>query len=343
MSSTAHGTLIVGPSWVGDMVMAQSLFKQLKIQQPDSPIDVLAPAWSLPLLERMPEVRRGIAMPVGHGQLQLGVRYRLGRSLKGQYHEAIVLPNSLKSALIPAFAGIAKRTGWQGEMRYGLLNDLRTLDKGRYPLMVQRFTALANKPGVPLPDTLPHPALDVNSPQLQVTLNRYQLTTNQPVLALCPGAEFGEAKQWPERHYAAVATEKIAEGWQVWLLGSANDRDTAERIIGYLPGEQHAACHNLAGKTQLVEAIDLIAAASAVVTNDSGLMHIAAAVDTPLVVIYGSTSPDFTPPLAERVAIVKSDLDCAPCFERQCRYGHRHCLEQQEPATILSELNTLLP
>ncbi len=340
--------LVVGPSWVGDMVMAQSLFKVLKQYQPDVEIDVLAPAWSRPLLERMPEVRRGIDMPVGHGQLLLGERYRLGKRLRGHYDRAILLPNSLKSALVPAFARIPVRSGWRGEMRYGLLNDIRTLDKSRYPLMVQRFVALAHPvgvvlPGLPSPE-LPYPRLQVEQTGLPRLLERYQLNRDKPILVLCPGAEFGPAKRWPERHYAAVAEAKIAEGWQVWLMGSAKDVPVAESIRAALPNTAREVCIPLAGKTELAEAIDLMSMANAVVSNDSGLMHIAAALQSPLVVVYGSTSPQFTPPLSDRVRIESLDVECGPCFQRQCplRENQLKCLNDLLPERVLSSLNSLL-
>lgn len=340
--------LVVGPSWVGDMVMAQSLFKVLKQRQPDVVIDVLAPAWSRPLLERMPEVRRGIDMPVGHGQLLLGERYRLGRRLRGHYQRAILLPNSLKSALVPVFARIPVRTGWRGEMRYGLLNDIRKLDKSRYPLMVQRFVALAHPEGVVLPGLpspqLPYPRLQVEQSGLPQLLENYQLNRDKPILVLCPGAEFGPAKRWPERHYAAVAEAKIAEGWQVWLMGSAKDAPVAESIRAALPETAREACIPLAGKTQLAEAIDLMSMANAVVSNDSGLMHIAAALQCPLVVVYGSTSPQFTPPLSDRVRIESLAVECGPCFQRQCplRENQLKCLNDLFPERVLTSLNILL-
>ena len=166
--------LIVGPSWVGDMVMAQTLFVALKSRDPDAQIDVLAPEWSRPILERMPQVRKALAMPVGHGSLQLGVRRQLGRQLKSEkYDQAIVLPNSWKSALIPFFAGIPKRTGWRGEMRYALLNDIRLLNKARYPLMIERFIALAKEPGKALPDPLPRPDLVVDAANVSFCLGSH--------------------------------------------------------------------------------------------------------------------------------------------------------------------------
>lgn len=339
--------LVVGPAWVGDMVMAQALFKELRARLPRAAIDVLAPGWSLPLLARMPEVRRGIEMPLGHGRLDLGARYRLGRSLRPErYDQAILLPNSLKSALVPWFAGIPRRTGWRGEMRYGLLNDLRILDKTRYPLMVQRFVALAHPPHAELPEHLPRPALTVDAAARDELLGRFGLAGEggrAPMLALCPGAEFGPAKRWPERHYASVARAMIERGWRVAIFGSGNDRAVAAAITDLLPADLRPAAVNLAGATRLEQAIDLLSAADAVVSNDSGLMHIAAALARPLVVVYGSTSPGFTPPLAEQVEVLQLPVDCGPCFQRQCPLGHLKCLEELAPAQVLNALSALLP
>ncbi len=337
-----HSILIIGPAWVGDMVMAQSLFKYLKQQNPHVVIDVLAPLWTFPLLERMSEVREAIEMPVGHGQLQLGSRWQIARRLKKQhYNQSIVLPNSLKSALIPFFAGIKQRTGWLGEARYILLNDSRKLNKQQYPLMIDRFVALADSNGS-LPKKIPHPELAF-SEQRETLLEKFHLKNIQqkPVLALCPGAEFGPAKQWPAEYYCKVAAEAIAQGWQVWLFGSVKDKLVTESIIQGVPDKRQEHCINLAGETTLAEAIDLLSFSSAVISNDSGLMHIAAALNKPLVAIYGSTSPGFTPPLTKDVKIIKSDLDCAPCFQRECPLGHTNCLKEITPATVLQALQQL--
>lgn len=333
--------LVVGPSWVGDMVMAQTLFKCLRQRYPDCLIDVLAPDWSRPILERMPEVRQPLGFPLGHGVMELATRRKLGRALKGQYDWAILLPNSLKSALVPWFASIPRRTGWKGEMRYGLLNDIRVLDKKRYPLMIERFMALAYEPDSPLPRPYPRPQLQIDPQQRQNVLQRFSLALEQPVLALCPGAEFGEAKRWPAEHYAAVAEEKIRDGWQIWLFGSRHDHDGGEIIRSRLIPGLREEVHNLCGETSLAEAIDLMSCASAVVSNDSGLMHVAAALNRPLVGVYGSTSPEFTPPLADRVEIVRLGLDCSPCFQRDCRFGHYNCLRQLPPDTVLQALQRL--
>ena len=348
MSSSAKKILIIGPSWVGDMVMAQSLFITLKQQYPDGIIDVLAPAWSLPILERMPEIRRGIAMPVGHGKLALGMRVQLGRSLQVEhYDQAIVLPNSLKSALIPLFASIPERTGWRGEMRYGLLNDIRLLNKDDYPLMVQRFVALAHEPCVPLDEKLPQPRLQIDSANINDLLDQYAIPNNKPILALCPGAEFGPAKRWPEQYYSAVAQHYIKLNWTVLLFGSDNDRAVAKAIKDQLPVEQQANCISLAGQTELAQAVDIMSRASAVVSNDSGLMHVAAALGLPLVVVYGSTSPKFTPPLSNNVAVEQLSVDCGPCFQRECPLADTDrplkCLIDLSPQRVIMAIDTLIP
>jgi heptosyltransferase-2 len=340
--TTANSMLIVGPAWVGDMVMAQTLFKLLRDLNPGIQVDVLAPAWSLPILARMPEVRRGIAMPIGHGRLDLAIRRRLGHDLRSTgYDQAILLPNSFKSALVPWFARIPRRTGWRGEMRYGLLNDLRKLDKQRYPLMIQRFAALAYPNGAALPSSLPFPALTIDAAGCERLLTQFGLA-DAPFLALCPGAEFGPAKRWPEKHYAMVAAAMIERGWRVAIFGSGNDQPVAENIVQALLPTQRERVVNLAGHTRLEQAVDLLSGAAAVVSNDSGLMHIAAAVGRPLVVVYGSTSPGFTPPLAERVRVLQIPVDCGPCFQRECPLGHLKCLETLYPAQVLSALAELI-
>ncbi|WP_413043028.1 lipopolysaccharide heptosyltransferase II [Pseudomonas sp. YJ42] len=335
--------LIVGPSWVGDMVMAQTLFVCLKQRHPDCQIDVLAPEWSRPILERMPEVRQALSFPVGHGVLDMTTRRNIAQSLRGQYQQAILLPNSLKSALVPFFAGIPKRTGWRGEMRFGLLNDMRKLDKQRYPLMIERFMALAFEPGAELPKPYPRPSLRIDAESRDAALVRFDLSMDRPVLALCPGAEFGESKRWPTEHFAEVAEAKIREGWQVWLFGSKNDHAVGEDIRQRLiPGLREEA-RNLAGETSLAEAIDLLSCAEAVVSNDSGLMHVAAALGRPLVSVYGSTSPAFTPPLSDQVEVVRLGLDCSPCFERTCRFGHNNCMRELGPRSVIDALDRLVP
>lgn len=333
--------LIIGPSWVGDMVMAQTLFRCLQQQHAEVVIDVLAPGWCSELLRRMPEVRLALPLPIGHGELALGKRWRIARDLaKENYDQVIVLPNSFKSALIARFAGIPRRTGWRGEARGSLLNDCRQLDKRQYPLMVQRFAALAYDDGAELPDSLPWPQLRTDATALVAVLARLKLHSKKPVLVLCPGAEYGPSKQWPAEHYTSVACHFLARDYQVWILGSQRDNDIATAILN--DSGLHPELRNLCGLTTLGDAVDLMATAAAVVSNDSGLMHVAAALARPLVVVYGSTSPTFTPPLADKVSILSLNLECSPCFQRQCPLQHLNCLKQLLPAQVIQALNELL-
>ncbi len=345
---TPKKILIIGPSWVGDMVMAQALFITLqedaRMQGGALVIDVLAPAWSRPLLERMPQVNQAIDLPFAHGELNLTGRYRLGKSLRAKgYDEVILLPNSLKSALVPMFAKIPKRTGWRGEARGLILNDMRYLDPEALPLMVQRFVALARPGGSELPEILPKPSLVTAPESVLKAMQAMDLDSQRPVLVICPGAEFGDAKQWPATHYASLSAEKIAEGWQVWILGSAKDNAVALEIQGLIAEELQMSCKILTGRTSLAQAIDLMSVASAVVSNDSGLMHVAAALGKPIVALYGSTSADFTPPLADQVQLLSIDIDCRPCFKRTCPLGHKRCLVDLSPSLALEALEKLAP
>jgi len=320
------------------MMMAQSLFKFLKMRDPKIQIDVLAPAWSLPLLSRMPEVRQAISMPLTHGQLGLKTRYQLGKKLRSEnYTQAIVLPNSFKSALIPFFAKIPKRTGWKRELRQFILNDARSLDKKRYPLMIEQYLALGLESiDEKLPEKYPLPDLKISSETQKKALEKYQIElSNKSILAICPGAEFGPAKRWPENYYADVANQKIKEGWDVWIFGSPKDVPVSEMIMQ----QTQNRCINFTGKTKLEEAIDLLALATSVICNDSGLMHISAALNKSLVAIYGPTSAAFTPPLNAKAKVITLNLDCQPCFQRECPLKHHQCMQELKPAKILEILS----
>jgi heptosyltransferase-2 len=320
------------------MVMAQSLFISIKQREPGAQIDVLAPAWSVPLLARMPEVSEAITVPIGHGEFGLAARRRIGRELRARrYDRAIVLPRSLKAALIPFFAGARVRTGYRGELRYGLLNDIRPLDKSVLTQTVQRFVALGQPADASLPPPVPQPKLRVEPENQQRLLKALDLDRERPAIAFMPGAEYGPAKQWPLAHYAKLAKALVAEGYQVWLLGSARDREAATQIAAGL--EQ---THNLCGRTELVDAVDLLALCEAAVSNDSGLMHVAAAVGTPLVALYGSSTPAYTPPLTDKAEVLYLGLDCSPCFKRECPFGHKNCLERITASDALSAVKMLL-
>ncbi len=331
---SACKALVVGPAWVGDAVLAQPLLAALRHNHPEEVLHVLAPPWTHGVLTRMPQVAQVLTNPFAHGQLALGQRRALGRQLaQAGYTRAMLLPNSFKSALVPWFAQIPIRTGYVGEMRGLLLNDARVLDASAYPLMVERFAALAYPATTPLPRPLPPPRLSPNLVEQRHSLNRLELNSEAPVLVLCPGAEYGPAKQWPARHFAVLAQHGIAQGHQVWIMGSAKDRAMGDAIRALAPGP----IWNLCGKTRLSEAVDLMALADLVVSNDSGLMHVAAALGRPLKALFGSSSPRFTPPLSDQAHVFSLHLPCSPCFKRTCPLGHTNCLEHLLPEQLLAD------
>jgi heptosyltransferase-2 len=326
--------LIVAPAWIGDTVLAQPLFMRLQAKTPGLQLDALAPRWVAPVLERMPEITQVIDSPFTHGELSLKVRHRLARQLASAgYDRAYILPNSIKSALIPLFAGIPERVGFIGESRYGLINRRHQLDKTALPQMAERFAQLAEAPGTPLPRPLPLPRLSSSGAQQTATRATLGLELPEKLAVFCPGAEYGPAKRWPARHFATLANELSARGYTIWLLGSKKDQPVGDEIIALAqPG---TPLRNLCGNTSLSQAIDLIAAAEFVVCNDSGLMHVAAALDRRLIAVYGSSSPDFTPPLSKQARIITLQLECSPCFKRECPLGHLDCLNQLEAQRVL--------
>lgn len=316
--------------------MCQPMLARLRQLRPDAVIDLLAPKWVLPLAARMPEVSEAIESPFGHGELRLGDRWRLGRTLarKG-YAQAIVLPNTLKSALVPFFAGIPLRAGYVGESRYGLINLAHKLDKAAPPPMVERYLALAGKPGDLLPEP-PQTRLRVSGENLARVLAQLSLqppSDAHPVAVLCPGAEFGPAKRWPAEYYAELAMKLRAAGFTVWLMGSQADQSVAQAILEASPG----CAIDLTGRTDLASAIDLIGGAHVVVSNDSGLMHIAAALDRPLVALFGSSSPKHTPPRTGKARVQYLAIECSPCFERVCPLGHFRCMRELGPSHVFGE------
>ena len=374
--------LIIAPAWVGDMVMAHTLVSLLKERHPPAEIHLLAPPATAPLGQRMPGVDAVHELAVGHGELGIARRRRLARKLRAlEFDTAYVLPNSFKSALIPWWAGIRRRIGWHGEARYGLLNDRRRLDLGRYPRMIDRFMALALPEGAPLPQRWPRPELRVDEDNRQSAIERLDLDLDRsrapepplregldlgddqdrsgdfdeiaeppggksldrddepglkldrPVLALCPGAEYGEAKRWPAARFAAVAKNRLRLGHAVWLVGSAGDTKIAGEIAAAAPGVV-----DLTGRTCLLDAVDLLSLADAVVTNDSGLMHIACALGRRVIAVYGSTSPEFTPPLGSLTTVIENELDCRPCFQRQCPLVHLNCLRGIAPERVIAAM-----
>ncbi len=325
--------LVVAPSWIGDTIMAQPLFARLHARHPGLQLDALAPRWVAPVLQRMDDIGDVIDNPFGHGQLQIKARWQLGRELARRRYDAVyVLPNSLKSALVPFMAGIPRRVGFTGESRYGLINLRHHLDKAALPLMVERFAQLAEKPGAELPRPVEYPVLRSTPADQARTLAELSIEKPAKIVAFCPGAEYGPAKRWPAAHFAELARNLADQGFAVWLFGSAKDHTIAEEISLLAPG----LCRNLCGTTSLAQAVDLLALADLVVCNDSGLMHVAAALDRRIVALYGSSSPGFTPPLSDKAEILSLKLDCSPCFKRQCPLGHLDCLNKLTPSHVLA-------
>ena len=338
--NTGAKQLVVGPSWIGDMVMAQSLYKLLASRDPDTEIHVIAPAWSIPVLERMPEVTRALELPVAHGEAGIGKRWRLARRLRHEgYQRAIVLPRSLKAALVPFFASVPVRTGYRGEWRFGLINDMRAFDAERLDQTVKRFVALGLGPeeaGLP---SIPTPRLDIDEDNLRIVAARLGLDTESDAVAIIPGAEYGPAKRWPSEYYADLASRLVRVGLKVWVLGSEKEHEIGEAVSG---PANHPNAINLCGETSLADVIDLLGAARVAVTNDSGLMHVAAAVGTHVVAVYGSSSPGFTPPLTEAKDVFYLDLECSPCFQRECPLGHFRCMTDLGVDEICSAVVTAL-
>ncbi len=324
--------LIVAPSWIGDTVMAQPLFVRLHERIPNLELHALAPRWVAPVLQRMPQIAGVIDSPFGHGQLSLKARWSLARDLAAmKFDRVYVLPNSLKSALVPFMAGIPERIGFTGESRIGLINTRHTLDKAALPEMAERFAQLAEPVGAPLPRPIPLPQLASTREQQAASFALLGVERPEKLVIFCPGAEYGPAKRWPTRHFATLARELAARGYTVWSLGSPKDAPVGDEIAAQGPAR------NLCGKTSLHQAIDLIAAADFVVCNDSGLMHVAAALGRPLTALYGSSSPGFTPPLSPLAKVISLKLECSPCFKRECPLGHLDCLEKLDPERVLKE------
>ena len=310
--------------------MAQCLFSALRQRFPDAAIDVMAPNFTAPLVRRMPEIRNFIDDPLPRGRIAFARRRSIGRLMRGTYSHAYIMQGNWKSALIPYFAEIPHRTGYLKEFRYGLLNNIRPLEKAGKRKTAQMYFALAEG------GTFQNPGLHVDSNNQNRLFVEHGLKP-QSYVALMPGAEFGPAKRWPPARYAEFAKARMGDGDSIVLLGSARDKQVAGEIAELAPG-----VIDLSGRTSLEDAIDLLSGARLAVSNDSGLMHVAAAVGTPVLAIYGSTSPHNTPPLTEASELVWLGLDCSPCHKRECPLGHLDCMNGLDAARVQAAADRLL-
>ena len=329
-------TLVISPNWIGDAVMAQPLLQLLRRQHPERPIDVLAPPSVAPVWRAMAEVDEVLETPFRHGALQLGERRKYARVLRARgYADSYVLPNTLKYALIPWMAGIPRRVGYKGEMRYGLVNVMHHDDTPPRP-MVPFYAALAGSA-----DPVPRPALVANPEKFRAACERCGIDPQRPIVVFAPGAEFGPAKRWPARHFAALAREIIAlePRTQIALLGSPKDKEACGEITA-ITGTQQV--FNLAGVTSLDEAIAMIGGAAAVVANDSGLLHIASGLNRPVVALYGPTDPDHAPPFSDMARSLSLRLKCAPCKQRECPLGHQDCMQKMDAPMVWQVLRPML-
>ena len=328
-------SVIIAPQWIGDAVMSEPLLSRLA--QRGEQLSVAALPWVAPVYRAMPQVAELIELPFAHGRLDWAARRNIAAAWRGRFDRAYVLPNSIKSALIPWLAGIPKRIGYQGEGRMLLLNERLRNPVGRPP-MVAFYAALAGEPM----RGAERPGMEFESAVLDQA-TRAAGVTRGGYWAFAPGAEYGPAKCWPADHYAELArTLHRQHGQPVLLLGSGKEAALCEQIAAQSAG----ACRVLAGQTSLIDAMALIAAARGVVSNDSGLMHVAAAFGVPQAAVFGSTSPEHTPPLNPRARVLwlkeELQLDCAPCFDRVCRFGHTRCLTGVSAARVGQALEDAL-
>ena len=342
-------SLIIAPQWIGDAVMTQPLLARLSAH--GETLTVAALPWVAPVYRAMIGVQEVIELPFRHGALLWAERRTLGRAWRGRFDRAYVCPNSLKSALLPWLADVPQRIGYLGEWRWGLLNHrLSNPSRQHRPPMVSFYAALAGQGGSfwqpisePHDPALWRPRLAVPDVQQQAVLQAYGLSAQSHVV-MAPGAEYGPAKRWPVGHFAALASQLDAD---VVLLGSGKERELCDEIVRAATAQRPGRILNLAGQTSLEQAFALIASARHVISNDSGLMHVAAALDVPQVALFGSSSPEHTPPLSPRAKVLwlKQDpdyqppLDCAPCFKRECPLGHLRCLQDLSPERVLRTMS----
>jgi heptosyltransferase-2 len=322
-SAAASPILLVPYMWIGDFVRCHTIIQMLRQRFPDRPVDVLSTTLTAPLTDYMPGLRQAIIVDLPRKVLALARHRALAARLKAEnYGTTLVMPRTWKSALAPFLAGIPERIGFAGEARLLLLNDLRFGERA-LPRMIDRCAALALPKGAKLPSELPAPRLQVPASEVSAWRDRRGLTENgRPVVTLAPGA-VGPSKRWTSAGYAALSRRLLAEGFAVWVLGGPGEKPLAAEIVG------DSAARDLTG-SDLRDAILALASASAAVSNDSGLLHVAAALGTPSIGIFGPTSPWHWAPLNPLAATIQtaSKLDCQPCHKPVCRFGHHRCMQE---------------
>lgn len=331
------GILVVSPSWVGDFVRNHTLVQVLADRHPGRPIDLLTNPVCQPLGELMPLVRRTWALDAGRGQVQLGQRWRLARQMRWQrYGTAVVVMGSLKAALVPFLAGIPERIGWLGEHRYGLINRIcRRADPQR--TTIDGYALLGLTADEAKPARWPEPHLHVPAPKIEAWKDRNGVDgQGQPIIALCPGAN-SEARMWPTEHYAQLARHCRAAGWTVWVLGAAREQAMADEIDRVAGG----GCVSFTG-TDLHDCAIQLAAADVVVANDSGLLHLGAALGKPCIALFGPTPPHHTGPLNSNVTYLEIEIECRHCWGTVCPLGHHRCLRDIAPERVFEAVERTL-
>ena len=326
--------LIICPNWIGDMVMTHALLQKLKHIHPYCIIDIIAPTWCAELAQFMPEIRKIYISPSKHGQLNILKVWNTAKKLqKKNYSHAIIIPNSFKSALIPFLAKIPIRIGYIGEWRQFLLT--KHYKKNKKQKFVDQVAMLFKEEAL---DT-PPPYLHVNQNALATIKQKYNLPNSlKKTIALCPGAAYGPAKSWPIEYYLKIAQHMLQKGWHVWLFGSQAEEKLGQYIEHQCKESKNFI--NFIGKTTLEESIYLLSCTEKVMANDSGLLHIASALQRHVIALYGPTPPDVAPPLTKKADIYYLKLDCSPCFQRHCPLKHHQCLRQITPEMVLQNLES---
>ena len=335
MNEPVKRLLVMGPSCLAELVMAQSLFITLKQREPEATLGVVAPAWSQPIMARMPEVDEVWSSGLRYDEFDIRSSCELAAKLKGRYDRAIVLPHSWKAALIPFLARIPERIGFLGKQRYGVLNERRRLDNLVLDQTVKRFVSL----GLPEDEVstgqfaIPSPRLTIDRDNL-VNLRIAHQLSSRPAIGLMPATQCGSAQQWPPANFHQLAERLVSDGYEVRIFG-----DPKDQVVGDAIAQGLLHTHNLFGKTDLADAVDLLADCRQVVTNDSGLMHVAAAVGTRVHAVYGSSSPACTPPLTANAQIHYQPLEGSPCFQRECPLGHTNCLKNLDVESVYTAVS----